>query len=161
MFRNMTRRFCRAGLLALAALAFIASGTPAQAQTAVGVTQLGQPLFREYKGVTLGMTADQVHSKLGAPKETAVGQDFYSPSETELVQVLYDSAHKVRLIAVTYLGETITPTCRQIFGEEVTPEADGSINKIVRYPGAAYSVTYYRTAGTDPLVTVSMQKYRE
>jgi hypothetical protein len=165
MFRNMTGRFGRPGLLALAAaLALIALGVPLQAQTlkkAGGANQVGQPLLRDYKGVTVGMTADQVHAKLGAPKEASPGQDFYSPSDGELLQVLYDRAQKVKLVAVTYVGETAAPTSRQVFGEEVAAAADGAINKLVHYPAAGLSVSYYRTGGTDPLVTVTIQKYRE
>ena len=81
MLRNMKRDFRRTGLVALAAtFAFIAVGVLAQAQTinkAGGLTQVNQPLFREYKGVTIGMTADQVRAKLGEPRETSAGQEYY------------------------------------------------------------------------------------
>lgn len=165
MLRNMKRGFCRTGLIALvAALAFITVGVLVQAQTinkAGGLTQVNQPLFREYKGVTIGMTAEQVHAKLGVPKETSVGQDYYARSESEFVQVIYDSTQRVKVIGVTYVGEAAAPSCMEVFGEEVAAAADGAINKLVRYPVAGYSVSYYRTAGADPLVTVTIQKIKE
>src|SRR5690242_13144319 len=51
------------------------------------VAQVEQPLLREYRGVQLGMTAEQVKQRLGAPKETAPRQDFYVFSEYESAQV--------------------------------------------------------------------------
>ena len=165
MLRNMTRRFCRPGLVALAAaFAFITMGVLAQAQTinkAGGLTQVNQPLFREYRGVTIGMTDEQAHAKLGAPQETSAGQEYYRRSESELAQVIYDSARRVKVIGVTYVGEAAAPSCMEVLGEEVAAGADGAINKLIRYPVAGYSVSYYRTAGADPLVTVTIQKIME
>ena len=165
MLRNMKRRFRRTGLLALAAaFALIAAGVQAQAQTinkAGGLTQVNQPLLRDYKGVTIGMTVDQVHAKLGTPREASKGQEYYPRSESEFVQVIYDSAQRVRVVAVTYVGEGDAPPVKDVLGEEVTPAADGAIHKVVNYPVAGYSVSYYRTRGTDPLITVTLQKLRE
>jgi hypothetical protein len=165
MLRNVKRRCCRSGLFALAAaFAFIAAGVLAQAQTINkegGLTEVKQPLFREYKGVTVGMTAEQVRAKLGAPQETRDGQDYYTRSESEFAQVIYDSTQRVKVVAVTYVGEAAAPSCKDVFGEEVAAAADGGIHKAVKYPAAGYSVSYYRTAGADPLVTVTIQKIRE
>ncbi len=165
MLHNMTRRFCRPGLVALAAaFAFITVGVLVQAQTinkAGGPTQVNQPLFRDYRGITIGMTADEVHAKLGAPQETSLNQDYYRHSESELAQVIYDSAQRVKVIGVTYIGEAAAPSCMEVFGVEVAAADDGAINKVIRYPVAGYSVSYYRTAGADPLVTVTIQKIME
>jgi len=166
MLRNMTRRFCRPGLLALAAaFAFIAVGVlPVQAQTINKVSstpQISQPLFREYRGVTIGMSTDEARAKLGVPKETSAAQDYYARSESEFVQVIYDGTQKVKIIAITYVGEANAPSCKEVLGEEVEAADDGAIKKLVRYPGAGYSVSYYRTGGTDPLITVTIQKFKE
>ncbi|HEY0375904.1 MAG TPA: hypothetical protein VGC87_03010 [Pyrinomonadaceae bacterium] len=165
MLRNMTRRFCRTGLVALAvAFAFIAVGVQAQAQTtskAGGLPPLSQPLFRDYRGITIGMTADQVHARLGTPQEASKGQEYYPRSESEFAQVIYDSAQRVKVVAVTYVGEAAAPTAQAVFDEEVAAAADGAIHKAVNYPAAGYSVSYYRTGGTDPLITVTIQKLRE
>ena len=50
------------------------------------------------------------------------------------------------------------PAPKSVFGSDVAPKADGSIYRMVRYPKAGYWVSYSRTAGADPMVTVTMQK---
>lgn len=165
MLRNIKRDFCRTGLLTLAAaFAFIAVGVQAQAQTTGktgGLPPLSRPQLLDYKGVTIGMTADQVRAKLGTPLEASKGQEYYPRSESEFAQVIYDSAQRVKVVAATYVGEGAAPTAKTVFGEEVAPAADGTIHKVVKYPVAGYSVSYYRTGGTDPLITVTIQKLRE
>ena len=159
----MLRKSFVAGLIFLAAtFAFIISAT-AQTQTARQMgdpAQVTDPTFRDYKGITLDMTANEVHQKLGAPKETGGGQDFYSVSDKEAVQIFYSNiSQKVKAIAISYLGEgSGAPDCRSILGIDVTPAADGSIYKLVRYPKAGYWVSYNRTGGDAPLVAVTIQK---
>src|SRR5687767_6920884 len=52
-----------------------APATPAgEAVAANGVVE---PLYREYRGVTLGMSASDVRAKLGKPEEKSDGMDFY------------------------------------------------------------------------------------
>jgi hypothetical protein len=165
MLRNIKRRFCRTRLLALAAaFAFIAVGVQAQAQTtnkSGEPAQVNRPLFRDYRGVTIGIAVEQVRAKLGTPQDAKDGQEYYPRSESEFAQIIYDSAQKVRVVAVTYVGDGAAPDVKAVFGEEVAPAADGAIHKVVNYPAVGYSVSYYRTGGTDPLITVTIQKLRE
>ncbi|HEX8709351.1 MAG TPA: hypothetical protein VF723_13990 [Pyrinomonadaceae bacterium] len=142
------------------ALALNATVKPAAlAQTGSGDKKAGDPLYSEYKGVRIGMTAAEARKKLGKPTSTADDQDFYEVSETESAQVYYDKERKVFAVAVSYLGEkSAAPAPKLVLGEEVQAKADGSIYKLIRYQGAGFWVSYYRTAGTDPLVTVTMQK---
>src|SRR6266508_3752762 len=42
-----------------------------------------QPLFSEYKGIRLGMTAEQVRTQLGTPTIKGDDQDYYVISATE------------------------------------------------------------------------------
>ena len=115
------------------------------------------PVFTNYKGVTVGMTAEAVHQKLGLPSEPGAQQDFYFFSETESAQVYYDPAQKVRAVSINYLGDS-APTARQVLGVDVQPNPDGSLNKLVHYEQAGYWVAYGRTAGPSPLVTVTIQR---
>jgi hypothetical protein len=120
---------------------------------------VAQPLYRQYRGVQLGMTAEQVRQKLGAPKERADRQDFFAFSDAESAQVFYDPQQKVIAITVNYLGEQSgAPTPEQVFGTPAEVKADGSIYKMVRYTQAGYFVVYSRSAGDSPLVMVAMQK---
>lgn len=119
------------------------------------------PLFREYKDVTIGMSADEVRQKLGDPKEKGTKQDYFVFSDRESVQVYYDKDQKVRAVSINYMGkDSDTPTPMAVLGTEVEPKKDGSMYTLVRYPEAGYWVSYSRTAGNDPLVTITMQKLR-
>ena len=50
----------------------------------------------------------------------------------------------------------ITP--QQVFGSDVEAKSDGSKSKLVRYPKAGCWVSYSRTAGDKPIITVTIQK---
>ena len=118
-----------------------------------------QPPFQEYKGVRIGMTADAARKKLGAPTETGDAQDFYVISQRESVQVLYDGAKKVSALALIYMNAgDKAPTPKAVTGGELEARPDGSLYKMVRYPKAGYWVSYSRTAGNSPIVSVTMQK---
>lgn len=129
-----------------------AQKTRANATTAV-VAQ--QPLISEYKGIHLGMTADQVRTKLGSPALKADDQDYFVFSETESAQFAYDAAHKVVTISVDYTG-TGAPDFRTVVGPTVEERPDGSQYKIVRYEAQGFWVSYHRTVAG--VVTVTIQK---
>ena len=157
----MIRRLFTPGLLVLAAAFALMIAGSARAQTAraqIDPSQISDPVFRDYKGIAIGMLASDVHQKLGAPKETGGGQDFYAISDKEAVQVFYDKEQKVKAFCISYLGVSGAPDSKAVLGADVTPAADGSVYKLVRYPRAGYWVSYNRTGGDDPLVTVTVQK---
>lgn len=120
-----------------------------------------QPVFHEYRGVKIGWLADEVRKKLGSPANKGDEQDFYVFNESkETAQVLYDKAtKKVTAISIDFTNgatEVITP--QQVFGADVDAKPDGSKYKLVRYPKAGYWVSYSRTAGATPIVTVTIQQ---
>ena len=117
------------------------------------------PLFLEYRGVQLGMTADEVRKKLGAPKEKGDEQDFYIFNENETAQFQYDKTQKVITISADFMSVGAdVPTAKGVFGAEVEAKADGSVYKMIRYPKAGYWLSFNRTSGTSPLTTVTLQK---
>ena len=120
---------------------------------AAAVTQ--QPLISEYKGIRLGMTTEQVRTKLGAPALKADDQDYYIFSETETAQFAYDAAHKVVAISVDYSGPTV-PDYRNVTGPLIERRPDGSLYQVVRYETLGFWVSYNRT--TNGIVTVTIQK---
>jgi hypothetical protein len=72
--------------------------------------------------------------------------------------VLYDKG-QVTAISVDFMNgakEVITP--QQVFGADIDAKPDGSKYRLVRYPKAGYWVSYSRTAGDTPIVTVTIQK---
>ncbi len=119
------------------------------------------PVFNEYRGVKIGWLADEVRKKLGSPANKGDEQDFYVFSDSkETAQVLYDKATgKVTAISVDFMNgarEVITP--QQVFGADFDGKPDGSKYKLVRYPKAGYWVSYSRTAGDTPIITVTIQQ---
>jgi hypothetical protein len=117
------------------------------------------PCFSEYRGVQIGMTIDDARKKLGAPKETADELDIYSFNDKESAQVYYDkTTKKITAISVDYLGAADAPECKKVTGTDADARADGSKFKLVRYPKQGYWVSYNRTAGASPIITVTMQK---
>jgi len=115
--------------------------------------------YAGYKGVMIGLSADEARKKLGNAKDKSDTQDFYVYSDNESVQVYYDTAKSVSLVSVSYVGKVDgIPSTKEVFGEEVVAKADGSVFKMVRYPKAGYFISYNKTAGEDPIVTITVQK---
>jgi hypothetical protein len=113
----------------------------------------------DYRGAQIGMSITEARQKLGKPKEMADELDIYSFNDRESAQVYYDkSTQKVTAISVDYMGATDAPECKKVTGTEADAKADGSRFKLVRYPKAGYWVSYNRTAGASPTITVTMQK---
>jgi ABC-type microcin C transport system permease subunit YejE len=118
-----------------------------------------KPLFIEYKGVRIGMDMDEARKKLGEPTDKSDTQDFFMFSETESCQVYYDKVHKVMAVSINYVGEASgAPLPKVVLGTDIEAKADGAMYKMIRYPGSGFWVSYNRTGGDDPLVTVTMQK---
>ena len=119
-----------------------------------------EPVFLDYRGVKIGWVADEVRKKLGNPANKGDEQDYYVFGDKETCQVLYDKAtSKVTAISVDFMSgarEVITP--QQVFGADFETKPDGSKYKLVRYPKAGYWVSYSRTAGDSPIITVTIQK---
>jgi len=139
---------------------FFALTLCARAQEQSQIEAKDDPTFQEYKGVRIGMSADEARQKLGDPQDKSDVQDFYAVSDKETVQVSYDAQHKVLAIAIMYLDPTKAPAPKAVLGSELPTNADGRIYRLVRYPKVGYWVSYSRTAGDAPLVTVMMQKYK-
>jgi len=117
------------------------------------------PVYQEFMGIALGMDADEVRSKLRHLKEKGERQDFFVFSESQSAQIVYDDQGKVIVISVDYVGnDGKAPSPESVLAEAVHAKQDGSIYQLKRYPEAGYWVAYSRTAGDNPIVTVTMQK---
>ncbi len=155
-FRIFTVLIAAAGLL----LALHSANVQGQRKAAAHPTaEEDSPLFHDYRGVQLGMTADEARKKLGDPKDKGDEQDFFVFNETETLQVVYDKAHKVVTISADFLNPSnAVLTAKQVLGADVEAKPDGSMYKMVRYPKAGYWVSYNRTSGTSPLTSITLQK---
>ena len=146
-------------ILAAASLILVTPGSQAQRSRDASAQAGGEdPAFNEFKGVRIGMTADEARKRLGDPKDKSDEQDFYLYGEKLAAQVLY-KMHKVVTISIDFMGEVNeAPSPKQVLGADVEAKPDGSMYKLVRYPKAGYWVSYNRTAGDSPLVSITMQK---
>ena len=149
------RRYALPFCLLLSSLALNAPETPAQA-----AAKEDEPAYKEYKGVQIGMTAADARKKLGDPTDKGDKQDFYAVSDNETVQVFYDDEKKVFALSVLYMGAGLAsaPNAKAVLGAEAEAGADGRVYKLVQYPKAGYWVSYSRTGGDTPIVTITMQK---
>jgi len=157
----------RSGLLSsiLIALVFVlniaahASGkTQGTKATFKSETTAPQTSFTAYRGVRLGMSADETRAKLGKPSIKYDDQDLFVISENETAQIFYDSAQKVVTISIDYLGGVGAPDYKAVVGVELDTTANGSLYKLVRYESQGFWVSYHRTKGDVPNVTVTLQK---
>ena len=137
-----------------------ASSLSAQTRKQAAPATEEEPTFHDYRGVQIGWLADDVRKKLGNPANKDDEQDFYVFNEKETAQILYDKAtRKVTAISVDFSnGASGVITPQQVFGAEIEAKADGSKYKLVRYPKVGYWISYSRTAGDSPLITVTIQK---
>ena len=116
------------------------------------------PAFNSYKGVAIGMSLEDVRSKLGNPKEPSDTMDYYAPSENEFIQVYYEGK-KVTALTVTFSGKLdAAPDAKTVFGESPEVKPDGGIFKMVRYPKAGFWISYNKIIGSDPMVMIAMKK---
>ncbi len=117
------------------------------------------PLFHQYRNVRIGMTTEEVRKALNDPSDKSDEQDFFVFGENETAQVFYDKSKKVFAISVNFLnGAQDIPTPKSVFGSELSAKSDGSMYKLVRYPKARCWVSFSKTAGDSPLITVTLQK---
>ena len=132
--------------------------TTAHNKSADGANEL-QPVFKEYRGIKIGMSAAEVRKLVDKLRDKGDKQDFFVLSDTETAQVFYDKEGKVRAISIDYLGKGSDPPMPvEVLGEEIQPKSDGSMYDLKRYPAAGFWIAYNRTAGDDPTVTITMQK---
>jgi hypothetical protein len=106
------------------------------------------------------MKADDARKTLGDPKDKGDDQDLYLFTDDELAQVFYDASHSITAISITYYKDMVpkAPSPREVLGEDAPPKPDGTIFKTVRFPKAGYSVSYSKTSGESPSVSITFQK---
>ena len=138
-------------------------GANAQAQKTRAAVNAGpvvtqQPLYTDYKGVRLGMTAEEVKTKLGNPTFSDKDLGYFVFSETETVQIAYDAAGKVKTISIDYQNGAGAPAPRAVVGAELETRENGSLYKVVYYENQGFWVSYSRTTGSVIIVTITIQK---
>lgn len=155
--RLISSRVIRPSFAVLAAFILIALSVSSQAQRPRN--GVDEPLWSDFKGVRIGMLMDDARKKLGSPRDKGDEQDFYVFNDNQAVQVYYDKAKTVSAISIDFMsGASDIPVSRDVVGAEADTRPDGSAYKMVRYPKAGYWVSYSKTAGNSPTITITMQK---
>lgn len=161
MIRNLVNTVLLIVVLAAAGVAVSLTAQTQKSRTATNAFRESaatqQPLYKDYKGVQIGMTADEARAKLGQPALKGDDQDFYVFSDKETAQVLYDAQHIVRVISVDYLGGVGAPDPQTVVGGDLELR-NGSAYKLVRYERMGFWVSYNRTPGPMMTVTITLQK---
>jgi hypothetical protein len=158
------------------ALLFAANAAPARAQTQtenqVAKTTVNPatstpkaeavPVLNAYRDVKIGMHASEVRDTLERYlKAKGDKQDFLVLSDNETAQIFYDGTGKVTAISIDYTAKNgNAPTPMDVLGADIEPKPDGSMYALKRYPAAGYWVSYNRTSGESPTVTITMQALR-
>ena len=127
--------------------------------SAANTSAVAAPVYADYKGIRIDMSADEVRSKLDHLKEKGKDQDVFVFYDAESAQVYYDARGKVTAISAIYMGDGMSaPKPEAVLGEDIQAKPDGSMYELKRYPTTGYWVAYSRTAGKNPIITVTMQK---
>jgi hypothetical protein len=146
------------GAILLLLLAVVAKGQ-SESTTLKAVrtnSQVQQSLYREYRGVRLGMTAAETRAKLGEPAMKSDDQDFYIFSINETAQIVY-AAQKVVTISTDYSGGVGAPDYRSVVGEGLLLQRpDGSLFRMVMYNSERLWVSYNKSASVAPIVTITI-----
>lgn len=122
------------------------------------VAAVQQPLYTNYKGVRLGMAAQEARAKLGEPAMKADDQDYFAFSDHETAQIGYDAARKVTTISVDYMNGVGAPDYKTVVGAELETQPNGALYRVVRYESLGFWVSYSRTAAPAMIVTITIQK---
>lgn len=123
------------------------------------VAKAQQPIYGEYRGVRLGMTAMDVRTKLGEPVMKSDDQDYFVISPSETVQVAYQ-AQKVVTISTDYTGGAGAPDFKSVVGDSLLQRPDGSMFSMVLHNAHGFWVTYNKSASTVPVVTITIGKMK-
>jgi hypothetical protein len=147
-------------LLLLAALALLPTALAQKPRPATATADHAQnePPFHDYKGVRIGMGAEEARKLLGNPTDKDDKQEVFNVSDDESCQVYYDAAKKVSAVSITYFSTKAVPAVKSVLGEEPEAKQDGSFSKLIRFPKAGYWVSYTRTSGDAPMTIIAMQK---
>jgi hypothetical protein len=120
-----------------------------------------QPIYREYRGVRLNMTMEEARAKLGTAVMKSDELDYFIFSANESAQIAFNAAHKVATISVDYTGGIGAPDYMSVVGLSLLERPDGSLYRMVEYDSEGFWVSYNKSAGAVPTVTITMQVVRK
>lgn len=120
-----------------------------------------QPTYREYRGVRLNMTMEEARAKLGKAEMQSDELDYIVISPNETAQIAYNAAHRVVTISVDYTGGVGAPDYLTVVGGSLQERPDGSLYRMVEFVAENFWVSYNKSAGAVPTVTITIQVSRK
>lgn len=156
--RTRTPAPVKFALLLLATFALLPTALAQKPAPAPADKAQNEPPFHDYKGVRIGMSAEEARKLLGNPTDKDDKQEVFAVSDDESCQVYYDATRKVAAVSITYFSNKSVPAAKSVLGEEPVAKPDGSFYKLIRFPKAGYWVSYTRTSGDAPMTIIAMQR---
>ncbi|HZS07637.1 MAG TPA: hypothetical protein VFD58_22570 [Blastocatellia bacterium] len=146
--------------LALSATPALYAQTPASPERQQAPTQAAQPappVLHEYRGVRLGLTAEQVRGVMGKASRTGEGMDEFKLGDGDLITVYYDAKGAVRTIELYFTDAARAPAWTEVVGNaEIQSQPSGSKFARVVVSDENFWVTMYRSkSGTVTTITIS------
>ena len=122
----------------------------ANAGPATMPTPADKPVFTAYRGVEIGMSADDARKKLKNIKDKSDTQETFQFSDNESADVYYDADHKVRAVSITFTGKLDADTAR-LDGVDVFGVRGAATKKLRRRIGLVFQDPF---SSLDPRVRV-------
>jgi hypothetical protein len=116
-------------------------------------------VMREYKGVKLGLTREQVHTALGKPAATSENMEDYNLTGEDTMTVHYEK-DEVKAIQLSFLDPKNAPAWKDVVGEaaEVTQLENGAKHARTMVSEEKFWVSIYQSKdGSTMRITISRQ----
>lgn len=115
-------------------------------------------VFKDYRGVTLGMSAADVRQKLGKPEDQSDAEDSFEPAKGETLRIIYNAEKKVRMMSIMFT-ESIekAPTPQALFGEDAQANEGGGVFKRMDFTEQGFWISYAKIAGDNPMIVITVQ----
>jgi hypothetical protein len=150
-------------LVKVALVLVLASGLALCAQSVSSEPQDPQAapvkVMREYKGVKLGLSRDQVHTALGKPATTSDNLEDYNLSGDDSITVHFDNG-EVKAITISFLDPKNAPAMKDVVGEnaEISQLDNGATLARTNVSAEKFWVSYYKSKdGATTRITISHQ----
>jgi len=119
-----------------------------------------QGVMKEYRGVRLGLSADEVHKLLGKPRVTSPdGAEDYVLNDENSVAIYYDANKTVNKIVLDFTGEKAAPDWKEVVGNAKVEDAGSGI-KLAKYSSdeEQFSVTMWQKVGATVRTIITINK---
>jgi hypothetical protein len=116
-------------------------------------------VMREFKGIKLGLTREQVHTALGKPENTGENMENYKLTGEDTMTVHYEKS-EVKAIQLSFLDPKNVPAWKDVVGEtaEVTQLDNGAKHARTMISEEKFWVSIYQSKdGSNTQITISRQ----